>query len=156
MPMAGPFAYLAAFRRSALSLTAAAVIAFPLAAQGQGRGPDKIADVAEAVIDAVVNISTSQTVAAGGPSRPERGQGPSPEARPGPQLPPGSPFEEFFEEFFKNRRGQGENKGGSQPRRVNSLGSGFVIDPDGIVVTNNHVIADADEITVVFNDGSKL
>ena len=62
--MAGPFAYLAAFRRPALALTAAAVIAFPLAAQAQGRGPDKIADVAEAVIDAVVNISTAQTVTA--------------------------------------------------------------------------------------------
>jgi len=48
-------------------------------------------------------------------------------------------------------------KGGDRsPRRVNSLGSGFVIDADGIVVTNNHVIADADEITVIFNDGSKL
>ena len=157
MPMAGPFAYLAAFRRPALALTAAAVIAFPLAAQAQGRGPDKIADVAEAVIDAVVNISTSQTVTAQqGPSRQGPGQGQNPEARPGPQLPPGSPFEEFFEEFFKNRRGQGENKGGGQPRRVNSLGSGFVIDPAGIVVTNNHVIADADEITVVFNNGAKL
>ena len=89
MPMAGPFAYLAAFRRSALSLTAAAVIAFPLAAQGQGRGPDKIADVAEAVIDAVVNISTSQTVAAGSPTPrqgPGQGPGQNPEARPGPQL----------------------------------------------------------------------
>ncbi|MEA2876497.1 MAG: serine protease Do [Hyphomicrobiales bacterium] len=160
--MAGTF--LANVRRPALAMAAAAVIAFPLAAQAQ-RGPDKIADVAEAVIDAVVNISTSQTVAAGGPSRPGQGQGQGqgpgqgdgPQARPGPNLPPGSPFEEFFEEFFKNRRGQGENKGAPQgPRRVNSLGSGFVIDAEGLVVTNNHVIADADEISVVFNDGSKL
>ncbi len=155
--MAGTF--LANVRRPALAMAAAAVIAFPLAAQAQGRGPDKIADVAEAVIDAVVNISTSQTVTAGGPSRPGQGpgQGDGPQARPGPNLPPGSPFEEFFEEFFKNRRGQGENKGAPQgPRRVNSLGSGFVIDAEGLVVTNNHVIADADEISVVFNDGSKL
>jgi serine protease Do len=155
--MAGTF--LANVRRPALAMAAAAVIAFPLAAQAQ-RGPDKIADVAEAVIDAVVNISTSQTVAAGGPSRPGQGPGQGgdgPQARPGPNLPPGSPFEEFFEEFFKNRRGQGENKGAPQgPRRVNSLGSGFVIDAEGLVVTNNHVIADADEISVVFNDGSKL
>jgi serine protease Do len=141
-------------RRPAFALVTAAALAFPLAAQAQ-RGPDKIADVAEAVIDAVVNISTSQTVTAGGPSRP--GQGDGPQARPGPNLPPGSPFEEFFEEFFKNRRGQGENKGAPQgPRRVNSLGSGFVIDAEGLVVTNNHVIADADEIGVVFNDGTKL
>jgi serine protease Do len=141
-------------RRGALALAAATVIAFPLAAQAQ-RGPDHIADVAEAVIDAVVNISTSQTVVAGGPAA-RQGPGESPQARPGPGLPPGSPFEEFFEEFFKNRRGQGEPKGGGQPRRVNSLGSGFVIDGEGLIVTNNHVIADADEITAIFNDGSKL
>src|SRR5258707_10495425 len=63
------------------------------------RGPDGIADVAEKVIDAVVNISTSQTVEAkGGPgSGGDRGAM--------PQLPPGSPFEEFFDDFFKNRRG---------------------------------------------------
>jgi serine protease Do len=150
--MAGTFFPL---RRPALAM-AAALIAIPLAAQAQ-RGPDHIADVAEAVIDAVVNISTSQTVNAAGPSRREQGpgSGPGPEARPGPGVPPGSPFEEFFDEFFKNRRGQGEPKGGG-PRRVNSLGSGFVIDAEGLIVTNNHVIADADEITAIFNDGSKL
>src|SRR5207248_6530839 len=42
------------------------------------------------------------------------------------------------------------------PRRVNSLGSGFIIDPSGVVVTNNHVISEADEVTVILNDGSKL
>ena len=147
------------FRRSALALATAAVFAFPIAAQAQ-RGPDRIADVAEAVIDAVVNISTSQTVAAGGSSRPERGapgQGDGPQARPGPGVPPGSPFEEFFEEFFKNRRGgPGAPNAERGPRRVNSLGSGFVIDATGLIVTNNHVISEADEITAVFNDGSKL
>jgi serine protease Do len=147
--MDGPFAPLN-LRRTALALIVAAI---PFAAQAQARGPDKIADVAEAVIDAVVNISTSQTMA-GGSSTPRSENRPQQEGR--PQVPPGSPFEEFFEEFFKNRRGQGDPKGERSPRRVNSLGSGFVIDPDGIVVTNNHVIADADEITVVFNDGSKL
>ena len=65
-----------------------------------------------------------------------------------PQFPPGSPFEEFFKEFFDRDRAQQEQ----QPRRSFSLGSGFVIDPTGFVVTNNHVIADADEITVIFND----
>ena len=109
------------------------------------RGPEGIADVAEKVIDAVVNISTSQTVEAkAGPDN--RGAI--------PQLPPGSPFEEFFDDFFKNRRG---GKGGDlQPRKTNSLGSGFIIDPSGIVVTNNHVIADADEINVIMNDGTKI
>jgi serine protease Do len=75
-----------------------------------------------------------------------------------PQLPPGSPFEEFFEEFFKNRRGQGgdDQTPNRTPRRVSSLGSGFIIDPSGIVVTNNHVIADADEVTVILTDGTRL
>jgi len=113
------------------------------------RGPDGIADVAEKVIDAVVNISTSQTIEA-------KGGG---EGRGGavPQLPPGSPFEEFFEDFFKNRRGPGGKGGGElQPRKTNSLGSGFIVDTSGIVVTNNHVIADADEINVIMNDGTKI
>jgi len=105
------------------------------------RGPDTIADVAEKVIDAVVNISTSQTVDVKGQL---------------PQLPPGSPYEEFFEEFFKNKRGGQGDKNEHSSRRVNSLGSGFIIDASGIVVTNNHVISEADEITVILNDGTKL
>jgi serine protease Do len=112
------------------------------------RGPDGIADVAEKVIDAVVNISTSQTIEAkvGGEGRGAM-----------PNLPPGSPFEEFFDDFFKNRRGPGGPKGGDlQPHKTNSLGSGFIVDTAGIVVTNNHVIADADEINVIMNDGSKF
>jgi serine protease Do len=134
-------------RRPALTVVAAAVLALP-ALTAEARGPERIADVAEQVIDAVVNISTTQ---AAGSSEQRSGPG----AR--PQLPPGSPFEEFFEEFFKNRRGQGESPAPNRPpRRVNSLGSGFVIDPSGIVVTNNHVIAEADEITVIFTDGRRL
>ena len=109
------------------------------------RGPEGIADVAEKVIDAVVNISTSQTVEAKG----GEGRGAI------PQLPPGSPFEEFFDDFFKNRRG-GKGGGDLQPHKTNSLGSGFIIDAAGIVVTNNHVIADADEINVIMNDGTKI
>jgi serine protease Do len=113
------------------------------------RGPDGIADVAEKVIDAVVNISTSQTVAAkSGPSGGDRGTM--------PQLPPGSPFEEFFDDFFKNRRGPGGGSKGIQPRKTNSLGSGFIVDTAGIAVTNNHVIADADEINIIMNDGTKI
>jgi serine protease Do len=131
---------------TALAL-AAAVVAIPLlAAPAAARGPDNIADVAEKVINAVVNISTSQTVN-------NRNSGAT------PQLPPGSPFEEFFDEFFKNRRNnqQGDNQNRpNTPRRVNSLGSGFIIDASGIVVTNNHVIADADEINVIMNDGTKI
>jgi serine protease Do len=128
----------------AAAIAVAAVFVPPPA---QARGPETIADVAEKVINAVVNISTSQSVDTHGSTAQ-------------PQLPPGSPFEEFFDEFFKNRRGQqGDNNNQNRPntpRRVNSLGSGFIIDPSGIVVTNNHVIADADEVTVILNDGSRL
>jgi serine protease Do len=102
-------------------------------------GPTSVAPLAEKLIDAVVNISTSQTVK-------------GPEGAPLPRVPKGAPFEEFFEDFF-NR------KGGKSPsdRKVSSLGSGFVVDgKEGIVVTNNHVIDGADEIIVNFNDGTKL
>ncbi len=131
---------------AAIAIGAAGMLASVPAAFA--RGPDGIADVAEKVIDAVVNISTSQTVEA-------KGGGAM------PQLPPGSPFEEFFDDFFKNRRGPGGGKGGDkngefQPRKTNSLGSGFIVDTAGIVVTNNHVIADADEINIIMNDGTKV
>jgi serine protease Do len=126
-----------------LGATAALVSAPALA-----RGPEGIADVAEKVIDAVVNISTSQTIEAKGDGRGAI-----------PQLPPGSPFEEFFDDFFKNRRGPGGKGGGNSdlaPHKTNSLGSGFIVDTSGVVVTNNHVIADADEINVIMNDGTKI
>ena len=95
-------------------------------------------------MDAVVNIKAAQKVA-------QRNV-------PMPQLPPGSPFEDLFNDFFKRGPGgqNGPNGGPGPQQRSSSLGSGFVIDPSGIVVTNNHVIADANEITVVFNDGTEL
>jgi serine protease Do len=140
---------------AAICVAAASVLT---SAPAMARGPDGIADVAEKVIDAVVNISTSQTVEAKGLGGDGKGAM--------PQVPPGSPFEEFFDDFFKNRRGPGAGpKGGDrggdkngelQPRKTNSLGSGFIVDAAGIVVTNNHVIADADEINVIMNDGSKF
>jgi serine protease Do len=131
---------------SAIGALAAAFFVLP-AGPAAARGPENIADVAEQVIDAVVNISTSQKVDARITGLPD--------------LPPGSPMEEFFDEFFKNRRGHGGDQGGGDdadraPHRINSLGSGFIIDSSGIVVTNNHVIADADEISVILNDGTKL
>ncbi|MBR1187519.1 Do family serine endopeptidase [Bradyrhizobium sp. AUGA SZCCT0240] len=134
---------------AAISLGAAGALA---SAPAFARGPDGIADIAEKVIDAVVNISTSQNVEA-------KGGGGGGDRQATPQLPPGSPFEEFFDDFFKNRRG-GAPKGGErsemQPRKTNSLGSGFIIDTAGVVVTNNHVIADADEINIIMNDGTKI
>src|ERR1700676_378658 len=134
---------------AAICLGAATVVSVPVVSPpALARGPDGIADVAEKVIDAVVNISTSQTVEAKGGAE---GRGAM------PQLPPGSPFEEFFDDFFKNRRGGPGGKGSDlQPHKTNSLGSGFIVDTAGIVVTNNHVIADADEINVIMNDGSKF
>ncbi len=119
---------------AALTMGAALVQPAPLLAQG----PQSVADIADGLVDAVVNISTSQKVSGG-------------QGIPMPNLPEGSPFREFFDEFFNRRQGD-ENR----PRRVQSLGSGFVLTGDGLVVTNNHVIAEADEITVNFNDGSKL
>jgi len=121
------------------------LVAFVLGALGpeaQARTPpDSFADLAEKLMPAVVNISTSQFMQA------------PPEMPNLEDLPEGSPFREFFEEFFNQQRGgQGE-----QPReRVTSLGSGFIIDKSGYVVTNNHVIADADEITVILNDDTQL
>ena len=106
-------------------------------------GPASVADLAESLLGAVVNISTSQNVKGSGPSR----------QSPRPQVPDGSPFQDFFDEFFNDRGG---NNRAPRSRRVQSLGSGFVIDPKGIIITNNHVIADADEITIDFRDGSKL
>jgi serine protease Do len=144
--MLGTLAHLARqARRPALAAVAATVFVLPVyVAPAFARGPDNIADVAEQVIDAVVNISTSQNVEA--------------HAGPPPQMPNDPQLDELFRDFF-NRRGQG-NPGDQNrqqaPRRVTSLGSGFIIDASGIVVTNNHVIADADEITVILNDGTRL
>ena len=128
---------------AAISIGAASMLS---SAPAFARGPDGIADIAEKVIDAVVNISTSQKV---------EGR-PGPGAQQMPNLPPGSPFEEFFDDFFKNRRGPpgkgGDKSGEFQPRKTNSLGSGFIVDTAGIVVTNNHVIDGADQVKVSLAD----
>lgn len=110
------------------------------------QGPQSVADLAEPLLAAVVNISTSQTV--------KNSKNKSPRPRLG--VPEGSPFQDFFDEFFNRQQERNGNKPKSRPRKVQSLGSGFVIDASGIVITNNHVIADADEITVNFTDGTKL
>ena len=117
------------------------------AASAEARGPESLADLAEEVSGAVVNISATQTV------EDKRPGGTSPL----PNMPPGTPFDELFEEFFKRRQQQGGNNDAPRPqRKSNSLGSGFVIDSAGIVITNNHVIAGATEVSVIFTDGQKL
>ncbi len=131
----------AAAHRTVLVALFAAILFVVQPRPAAARGPENIADVAEQVIDAVVNISTSQKVDSHITGLPD--------------LPPGSPMEEFFNDFFKKHRGQGDDSD-HPAHRVNSLGSGFIVDPAGFVVTNNHVIADADEINVILNDGTKL
>ena len=104
------------------------------------RGPRSVADLAERLMPAVVNISTRSVVEAKG-------------AIPIPKVPEGSPFQEFFDDFFEQN---GADESGKRKRAVQSLGSGFVIDPHGLIVTNNHVISGADRISVKFSDGSKM
>jgi serine protease Do len=108
-------------------------------ATAQTRGPQSVAPVAEGLIEAVVNISTSQAIK-------------GPQGLPLPSVPKGSPYNEYFDEFFDNRNG----RSGSD-RMVSSLGSGFIVDgKEGIIVTNNHVIDGAEEIQINLHDGSKL
>ncbi len=116
--------------------------AMPLAVTpAAAHAADSVADLAASVVDAVVNISAAQII----DEKKESAV---------PDLPPGTPLDDLFEEFFKHRNQQGD--GEPRQRKSNSLGSGFVIDPSGIIITNNHVIEDATEITVVFTDGQKL
>ena len=99
--------------------------------------PDGFAELAEKLLPSVVNISTTQVVEGrGGVER--------------PKLPPGSPFEDFFNEFFDHNRPE------KRRRKATSLGSGFILDNAGHVLTNNHVIEGADEITVILQDDTRL
>ncbi|CAN5214475.1 Do family serine endopeptidase [soil metagenome] len=143
-----------------LSLLASPILApAQTAASPVLQGQVSLADLAERVMPAVVNIAAVTTSDTRGRTLPQI-----------PQLCPDTPFGDLFEEFF-NRRGQGQQGQGQQgrpgqgqqgegqapqQRRSQSAGSGSVIDGSGIVVTNNHVIGDANEITVIFNSGLRL
>ena len=113
--------------------------------------PASFADLAADLLPGVVNVASSQSVQARAGNLPEM-----------PVFPPGSPFEQFFHDFMeKNRPGgpgggpdEGPDKG--PVRKMQSLGSGFVVDGSGIIVTNNHVIDGADEITVTLQDGTSM
>jgi len=124
---------------------AGSTLPVPAAPQALAKGPDSLADLADSVSDAVVNISATQTMD-------------EKHASNVPQMEPGTPFDDLFEEFFRRHQQGGNDRPDQKPRerKSNSLGSGFVIDPSGIVITNNHVVADANEVTVIFTDGQKL
>jgi len=138
-----------------MAVLALALIAAPAGPGGVGRAsahaaPDGFADLADKLQPAVVNISTTQTV------KPEQhSESTTPEL---PQFPPGSPFEEFFKDFFNrnNPHGGTGSQNQAEAHKATSLGSGFIIDATGYVVTNNHVIADADSITVILHDDTNL
>jgi serine protease Do len=99
--------------------------------------PQSFSELADRLSPAVVNITTTTVV---------------PEADDGmrPVLPPGSPFEDFFRDFMDRQPGQ------RRQQRSNALGSGFIISPDGYIVTNNHVIENADEISIELYSGGSL
>ena len=101
---------------------------FNLVTNTYSKVPESFADLAEKLMPSVVNISTTQTVVTRN------------NPFPGFQFPPGSPFEDMFKDF-----------GTPQQRKTSALGSGFIIDKKGIVVTNNHVIQDAEDIIVRVN-----
>jgi serine protease Do len=129
-------------------VAAAATLAVALLAQGPaaaagpealpGSIPGSFAELADRLSPAVVNITTSTAVA-------EVDDGMR------PVIPEGSPFEDFFRDFMDRQPGTPR-----QQQRSSALGSGFIISPDGYIVTNNHVIESADEIEVELYDGGTL
>ncbi|MGE0659399.1 MAG: DegQ family serine endoprotease [Reyranellaceae bacterium] len=134
-PVSSPVAAGGVVRRCrAAALAAGGILVVIFAGGAVAReAPSSFADLAERLSPAVVNVSTTQ--AKGGQDR----------GRSAPRVPPGGSLEDLFRDFLERQ---------GPPRRVTSLGSGFIIDEKGYVVTNNHVIADADEITVTLSDDS--
>jgi serine protease Do len=128
----------------AASLALCMIVVTPARAQPpEGPFAEVFAQLAGRLVGVVVNVST---------------QAPAPAAKAAQDAPqnspasPGSPLDEFFRDFFGDKGGPG---GSGAPRQA-SLGSGFIIDPSGLIVTNNHVIANADQITVTLSDDTTL
>ena len=135
-------------RRSTIgvALTMLLLISAPSGADAPEATPfsEIFAQLAAKLVGVVVNVSTTQASAAPTPKGGPEAQSP----------PPGAPLDEFFRDFFGEKGAPG---GPNSPlSRVASLGSGFVIDPSGLIVTNNHVIANAEQITVTLSDDTTL
>ena len=132
---------------------------------GMSQDLPSFAPIVDKVLPAVVNISVVQKAGSGGgDDQADQGGGgddddqddPSPQLQgPGGQ---GTPFDEFLRKFFEQQQGRG-GKGSPHAapnnQKVISLGSGFIIDPSGYIVTNNHVVGDAEKVTVTFADDSQ-
>jgi serine protease Do len=102
------------------------------------------AQLAARLVEVVVNISTTEANTPPATKGATEGQSPN----------PGSQLNEFFQDFFGDRGAPGGPNGLAPP--IASLGSGFIIDPSGLIVTNNHVIANAEQISVTLSDNTTL
>jgi serine protease Do len=127
---------------SSLLLTSPQSIMGVTAAQAQTQTQvlPNVADLADKLLPAVVEISIESKVAGGPQATPDM-----------PEIPEDSPFKDFFDDFFKKKQDQGGAPGGNT---VNSMGSGFIVDAQGLIVTNNHVVEGADTIQVHMQDGT--
>ena len=131
-------AFMRIARNAAFSLFACVAIGSLIAAPALARGtPESFADLAEKLTPAVVNISTTQYI--------DRKKSEDPQA--------GSPWDQWFKDDLEKKNG---NDNRPNRRRQTSLGSGFIIDKAGYIVTNNHVIEDADEISVILDDDTVM
>ena len=119
------------------ALAASAIVAFGLAGASFAQGPESVAALAAQLSPAVVNIGTTYMVDGSG--------------MPFPEAPDGSPLNEMFDELNPN-----EGLGPEAMQEARSLGSGFIISAEGLIVTNNHVVEGASEILVFLTDGTRL
>ncbi len=117
----------------------------PVAAQAEVQVLPNVADLADRLLPAVVEISVESKAVGGAATAPDM-----------PPIPEDSPFKDFFDDFFKKRQEEGGGGGSPGGRGVSSMGSGFIIDAQGLVVTNNHVVEGAETIQVHMQDGTVL